>query len=99
MLAALVADEDVLITVLLDAVANHVERIEDDIYIHPDGCTRDDQHNSLDLRFRHCPPIMLLEQLPGCCHINSTSLQVGVPISHQATLAAIFHASNASSQW
>jgi hypothetical protein len=34
-----------------------------------------------------------------CCHINSTSLQVCVPISHQETLAAIFHASSASSRW
>ena len=35
----------------------------------------------------------------GCCHIDSTSLQVGVPISHQATLAAIFHTSNAFNWW
>lgn len=34
-----------------------------------------------------------------CCYINSTSLQVGVPISPQAALAAIFHALSASSRW
>ncbi|SFF03729.1 hypothetical protein SAMN04488523_11583 [Sulfitobacter brevis] len=35
----------------------------------------------------------------GCCHVNSASLQIGMPIVDQATFAADFHASNASSRW
>ncbi|SIS26508.1 hypothetical protein SAMN05421666_3579, partial [Roseovarius nanhaiticus] len=50
-------------------------------------------YTELDLRERRKIEDMLNA---GCCHINSASLQVGVPISHQATLAAIFHASSAS---
>ena len=49
------------------------------------------------LEYRRRPPKAMPVQCPcqpkpcfgRCCHINSTSLRVGVPISHQATLAAI----------
>jgi hypothetical protein len=34
-----------------------------------------------------------------CCHVNSRSQQVVLPMVHQAALAADFHASNASSRW
>jgi len=35
----------------------------------------------------------------GCCHVNSPSLQFGMPVVDQAACAADFHASNASSRW
>ncbi|UOA33883.1 hypothetical protein DSM110093_03718 (plasmid) [Sulfitobacter sp. DSM 110093] len=35
----------------------------------------------------------------GCCHFNSPSLQVSMPVVGQAACAADFHASNASSRW
>jgi ABC-type sugar transport system ATPase subunit len=37
--------------------------------------------------------------LDRCCHVNSLSLQVGMPIIDQAAFAAEFHASKASSRW
>ena len=35
----------------------------------------------------------------GCCHVNSPSLEVGMPFVDQVACAADFHASNASSRW
>ena len=48
MLAAFVADEDILIAVLLDTVANLVEGPEDDVDVSPVRRSRDNQRNSLD---------------------------------------------------
>ncbi|WP_157044766.1 hypothetical protein [Roseobacter sp. GAI101] len=41
--------------------------------------------------------IRLLSQ--GCCHVKSRIRQVVVPMVSQATFAADFHASKASSRW
>lgn len=43
--------------------------------------------------------IAMCQRDMGCCHVNSPSLQVGMPIVDQAACAADFHASNASSRW
>jgi len=61
--ATFVAEEDILIAVLLDPVANLVERIEDDVDIGPVGGTRDDQGHPFDLRLFDRLAIMLLQQL------------------------------------
>ena len=34
-----------------------------------------------------------------CCHVNSPTFQVGMPIVVQGAVAADFHASKASSRW
>lgn len=58
------------------------------------------------LHYSHSGCIKLLARLgfeyrkpKGCCHVKSRIRQVVVPIVYQATFAADFHASNASSRW
>ena len=65
MLAALVAEEELLIAPLADPIPNLVERVEDDVDIGPVGGARDDQRNPFDLRLRGGLAVVLLEQLPG----------------------------------
>ena len=64
-LATLVTEEDLLVAVLLDPLANLVERVEDDVDIGPVGRARDDQRNPLDFRFRSGLTVVLLQELPG----------------------------------
>ena len=65
MLAAFVADEDVLIAVLLDAISNLVEGPEDHVDIRPVCCSRDNKWNSLNFRLGGSLTIMLLQKLLG----------------------------------
>ncbi len=44
-------------------------------------------------------PVTRAGMVLGCCHINAPGLQFGAAFVHQATCAASFHASNASSRW
>ncbi len=64
-LAALVAEEDLLVAILTDPLANLVERVEDHIDIGPVGGLETIRGNPLDLRLRSRLAIMLLQQLPG----------------------------------
>ena len=65
MLAAFVADEDILVAVLLDAIPNLIEGPEDDIDVGPVRRSRDNQRNSLDFRLGGGLTIMLLQKLLG----------------------------------
>ena len=65
MLAAFVADEDILIAVLFDAVPNLIECSEDDVDVGPVRRARDDQRDALDFRLGGSLTIMLFQKLLG----------------------------------